>query len=967
MWRQEKKDSSIVSLALLFAIATTPMAAHFFVSAPILAQSATETPAFALPPAVENGTTIRIDGANNLGAINQELKAGFEQQFPGTKVEALTSETEQALTALLDGKVDLVALSRGLTPEEKAQGLEQAVVRREKIAIIVGAENPVTGSLTNEQFAKIFRGDITDWSQLGAPKGELRIIDRPKTSDTRTNFRNSPVFKAANFATSPNATQIAEDNTAEIVKQLGKAGISYGLVDQLSKLQNVRFLQVDQVSPNDQQYPFSQPLVYVYKKNPPAGVAAFLGFAIAPPGQKAIDAARTSEAEAIAQGKSSIVTLASAPPEITILSTEQPATTPVKTDPSTIDPTLFLWLLLPATGGLLLWWLSSRRAKKSPPAATAEESINLTPSTDDTITIDNPGVDANAEITPPLGEAAWEAEAPAAVVNPPYQQLPDIHLAEPTEELPPTPFHPVENTDLWADTQVNEITSPDSAFIPEPTPEITNTIPELPELPEVALNALADAEELTTNPSEEETIEIVSPFPQAATTPTAGVDIATWESAADTQTYTIDNASIAFPPDADMIVFKPQTPKWAYVSWHFTTMHKQALKNAGVSQLVLRLYDVTGLDLSYQAPRLVQQYELDADARDRFVAIPTSDRDYITEISSFTENQWVLIARSPAVRIFSHAYVDADITNVPEENIIVITPRTPDWIYINWHITDAHKQALQKNNVSQLVLRLYDVTGLDLSYQAPQLIEEYDVEADTGDRFVVIPTSDRDYITEIGHITDEQWVLIARSGAVRVFSHPHVDTETIDLPAASTVVLTPRTPKWAYVNWHITDAQKQALPHNGALQFALRLYDVTGLDLSYQTPQLVQQYELELVASDRFVAIPTSDRDYITEIGHVADGQWVAIARSPSVRVFNRQHADFWFVADAELIIHGATEPNATVTIGEHPVKLKSDGTFHLRVPFSDNLIEYLMTAATADGKHTQIIHKKFSQETPEP
>jgi phosphate transport system substrate-binding protein len=259
MWQQQKKDSAIVNLALSLALATTPMAVNLVVSAPVLAQSATETPAFPLPQTVENGATVRVDGSSSLALINQNLKQGFEQQFAGTKVEVANNGTDTALKALIEGNVDIVALGRGLTPEEKAQGLEQVRLHREKIAIIVGEENPFNGSLTDKQFARIFRGkSVTDWSQVGGPPGKIRVIDRPDTSDTRQALNNYPVFKVVRFTTGSTATQLAEDNTAEIVKQLGKDGISYARVNQISKLPGVRILPLHQALPDDPKYPLSQ-------------------------------------------------------------------------------------------------------------------------------------------------------------------------------------------------------------------------------------------------------------------------------------------------------------------------------------------------------------------------------------------------------------------------------------------------------------------------------------------------------------------------------------------------------------------------------------------------------------------------------------------------------------------------------------------------------------------------------------
>jgi len=74
----------------------------------------------------------------------------------------------------------------------------------------------------------------------------------------------------------------------------------------------------------------------------------------------------------------------------------------------------------------------------------------------------------------------------------------------------------------------------------------------------------------------------------------------------------------------------------------------------------------------------------------------------------------------------------------------------------------------------------------------------------------------------------------------------------------------------------------------------------------------------------------------------------------------------FWLVADAELIIYGATEPDATVTIGGRPIKLNSDGTFRFQMSFQDGLIDYPILAVAADGEQNRAIHMKFTRETPE-
>ncbi len=336
MWQQQKKDSIIINLSLLMAVATSPMVANLLISVPIQAESQDNIPAFPLPEKVENGTLVKVDGSINSVILNQSLKENFEKQFSGTQVEIAVNGNEDAVKAVLDGKVDIASLGRKLTSEEKAKGLQQVLVRREKVAIVVGMNNPFSGNLTTEQFAKIFRGEITDWSQVGNAKGKIRFIDRPSISDTRAAFTEYSVFKSDQLLTGANAVQMVEDNTVNIIKELGNDGISYVLANQISKLPDVRVLKVQDYLPDNSKYPFSQSFVYVYKQNPSPKVRDFLGFILAKPGQESIEAARQAEALAIAA--STLQTISTSTTTSTTPFTT-PTTTPTTTPPKPQNPT----------------------------------------------------------------------------------------------------------------------------------------------------------------------------------------------------------------------------------------------------------------------------------------------------------------------------------------------------------------------------------------------------------------------------------------------------------------------------------------------------------------------------------------------------------------------------------------------------------------------------------------------------
>ncbi len=292
-----KSKYPVLSLALMLTVASTSQ----LTLGPVLAQSSTAPAAsFPLPTEVPDGTKVRIDGSDSMSVINQSLKKDFEQQFSKATVEAQTQGTDIALKKLLDGEIDLAAIGRSLTKEETAKGLVAVPISREKVALIVSPDNPFSKSLTIDQFAKIFRGEIKDWSKVGGTPGPIQLIDRPASSDTRQTFKTYPVFKKAKFEAGATAKPVAQDSTAEVIKALGKSGLGYAIVSQVTGKNDVRTLSMHDTQPDDPRYPFSQPRDYVYKKDASPAVKAFLGFATAPEGQRSVAAAKSAEGKGAA-------------------------------------------------------------------------------------------------------------------------------------------------------------------------------------------------------------------------------------------------------------------------------------------------------------------------------------------------------------------------------------------------------------------------------------------------------------------------------------------------------------------------------------------------------------------------------------------------------------------------------------------------------------------------------------------
>jgi hypothetical protein len=72
----------------------------------------------------------------------------------------------------------------------------------------------------------------------------------------------------------------------------------------------------------------------------------------------------------------------------------------------------------------------------------------------------------------------------------------------------------------------------------------------------------------------------------------------------------------------------------------------------------------------------------------------------------------------------------------------------------------------------------------------------------------------------------------------------------------------------------------------------------------------------------------------------------------------------FWFNVNAELIIYGATEPDATVTIGGRRIRLRPDGSFSYRFALPDGDYELPATAVSADASDARHAMLQFRRAT---
>ncbi|MGL5033469.1 MAG: phosphate ABC transporter substrate-binding protein [Microcystaceae cyanobacterium] len=236
---------------------------------------------------VPSNTVIKINGATSMVSINKVLGRLFEKNYPNSQVKTDGFGSDKGILGLMMGDINLAAVSRPLSQKEIAQGLVQVPVAEDRIALVVSKQNPFSGSLSQQQVKDIFQGKITNWSALGGQSAPIQVINRPAISGTHQSFQ-ALVLQGENFGTTANIQTLEKDTTTLLLRALGKNGIGYATFSQVRDQQTVRILPIQDMTPDNANYPYRRQLFYVYRNPTSEPVEAFLGLAISPQGQAAI-------------------------------------------------------------------------------------------------------------------------------------------------------------------------------------------------------------------------------------------------------------------------------------------------------------------------------------------------------------------------------------------------------------------------------------------------------------------------------------------------------------------------------------------------------------------------------------------------------------------------------------------------------------------------------------------------------
>ncbi len=251
---------------------------------------------------------IQIKGSDTLINLVQRLSEVYMEQNLDAMIAVTGGGSGVGIASLISDRVQIANASRPMKESEYTAAEEndvhpyELVIGIDGLSVIVNSDNPVT-SLTMDQIGAIFRGEITNWQDLGGSDMAISLYGRQANSGTFVFFQEHVLGNkdySSDMKRMNGNAQIVEGVIADKAG-IGYVGIGYVYGDNARVREGLTVLSVaseegaEPVTPLDSEnvksglYPIARALYQYVNGQPEGSVRDFIAFELGPEGQRIVE------------------------------------------------------------------------------------------------------------------------------------------------------------------------------------------------------------------------------------------------------------------------------------------------------------------------------------------------------------------------------------------------------------------------------------------------------------------------------------------------------------------------------------------------------------------------------------------------------------------------------------------------------------------------------------------------------
>ena len=249
---------------------------------------------------------IQVKGSDSEVNLVQRLAEVFMQKNPGVNIAVTGGGSGTGIAALINKKTDIANSSRDLSPKEEEEAKKAGVqpfriiFATDGISVVTHPANPIS-KLTLEQLGKIFKGEITNWKEVGGKDAKISLYGRQSNSGTYVFFREfvvkadySPHMKAMNGnaqiveAIKKDKDGIGYVAVGYVVDEKGKIMPGIKILDIATDAQSEAYSPAKMENVMSKKYPITRPLNQYTNGIPSGKLSDFIKFELSKEGQEIV-------------------------------------------------------------------------------------------------------------------------------------------------------------------------------------------------------------------------------------------------------------------------------------------------------------------------------------------------------------------------------------------------------------------------------------------------------------------------------------------------------------------------------------------------------------------------------------------------------------------------------------------------------------------------------------------------------
>lgn len=256
------------------------------------------------PPPPPQKATIIVNGSDTMVNMGAALAESFMKATDNIEVVVSGGGSGTGIASLINGNCDIAQSSRDIRQEERDNAskrgkLHEIIVAYDGLAAVVHPSNPVK-EMTLQDLAKIYRGEITNWKDLGGNDATIVLLSRDTTSGTHVFFKEFVVqedgkVKGAEFAQQTMmmpSTQAIVDELKGNRNGIGYIGLGY-LKPEVQALSIKASADAQAVLPSvaavkDKTYGLARPLFFFAVGEMQGALKTYIDFVVSEKGQQVV-------------------------------------------------------------------------------------------------------------------------------------------------------------------------------------------------------------------------------------------------------------------------------------------------------------------------------------------------------------------------------------------------------------------------------------------------------------------------------------------------------------------------------------------------------------------------------------------------------------------------------------------------------------------------------------------------------